>query len=63
LQQEIREYYEECGQQIFPQASDVISLAENLASIIAPLYEDIHSTFASPREDIGGLQQYRRGLV
>jgi len=63
LQQEIRKYYEERGQQISPQASDVISLAENLASILAPLYEDIHSTFASPREDIGGLQQYRQGVV
>jgi multidrug resistance protein MdtO len=63
LQQEIRKYYEERGQQISPQASDVISLAENLASILAPLYEDIHSTFASPQEDIGGLHQYRQGVV
>jgi multidrug resistance protein MdtO len=63
LQQEIRKYYEERGQQISPQASDVISLAENLGSILAPLYEDIHSTFASPREDMGGLQQYRQGVV
>ena len=63
LQQEIRKYYEERGQQISPQASDVISLAENLASILAPLYEDIHSTFARPQEDVGGLHQYRQGMV
>ena len=63
LQQEVRRYYEERGQQISPQASDVISLAENLASILAPLYEDIHSTFARPQEDVGGLHQYRQGMV
>ena len=63
LQQEIRKYYEEHGLQISPQASDVISLAENLASILAPLYEDIHSTFARPQEDVGGLHQYRQGVV
>ena len=63
LQQEIRKYYDERGQQVSPQASDVISLAEDLAFILAPLYEDIHSTFASPREDMGGLQQYRQGVV
>jgi multidrug resistance protein MdtO len=63
LQQEIRKYYDERGQQVSPQASDVISLAEDLAFILAPLYEDIHFTFASPREDMGGLQQYRQGVV
>jgi hypothetical protein len=63
LQQEIRKYYEERGQQISPQASDVISLTENLASILAPLYEDIHSTFVRPQEDVGGLHQYRHGVV
>jgi multidrug resistance protein MdtO len=63
LQREIRKYYDERGQQISPQASDVISLAENLAFILAPLYEDIHSTFVRPQEDVGGLHQYRQGTV
>jgi multidrug resistance protein MdtO len=46
LQQKIQKYYQERGLQISPQASDVISLAENLASVLSPLYEDIHSTSA-----------------
>jgi multidrug resistance protein MdtO len=60
LQQETRKYYDERGLQISPQASDVISLAENLASILAPLYEDIHSTVRSSQEDLGSLYQYSR---
>jgi multidrug resistance protein MdtO len=62
-QEEIRKYYEEHGLQIFPQASDVITLTQNLAAILAPLYEDIHSTFVRPQEDVGGLHQYRQGVV
>jgi multidrug resistance protein MdtO len=60
LQQEIQKYYQERGLQVAPQASDVISLAENLASILGPLYEDVHSTVRSAQEDIGGLYQYRQ---
>ena len=63
VQEEIRKYYEEHDLQIFPQASDMISLTENLASILAPLYEDIHSTFVHPMEDVGGTQQYRQPAV
>jgi multidrug resistance protein MdtO len=63
MQEGIRKYYEEHGIQIVPQASDVISLTENLASILAPLYEDIHSTFVRPQADVGGLHQYRQGAV
>jgi multidrug resistance protein MdtO len=62
LQEEIKKYYEEHGLQIFPQASDLMSLAENLASILAPLYEDIHSTFVHSQEDVGGVHQYRQGV-
>jgi len=62
LQQEIRKY-EERGLQISPQASDVISLAESLASILAPLYEDIHSTFVSSHKEIGGLYQYSQRVT
>ena len=63
VQQEIRKYYEEHGLQILPQASDLISLTENLASILAPLHEDIHSTFVRPQGDVGGLRQYRQEVV
>jgi multidrug resistance protein MdtO len=47
LQQGIRKYYEDRSLSISPQAADVISLTENFASILEPLYEDIHSTFAN----------------
>jgi hypothetical protein len=50
LQEEIRKYYAGRGIQISPQAPDVISLTENLASILSPLYQDIHSTFADPQK-------------
>jgi multidrug resistance protein MdtO len=63
VQQEIRKYYEEHGLPILPQASDLISLTENLASILAPLHEDIHSTFVRPQGDVGGLRQYRQEVV
>ena len=46
LQQEIQKYYQERGLQISPQTSDLSSLTENLASVLAPLYADIHSTSA-----------------
>jgi multidrug resistance protein MdtO len=53
LQEEISGYYRERGLPVPPQASDVIGLAGNLASILAPLYEDIHSTTASASKTAG----------
>ncbi|HEX4231527.1 MAG TPA: FUSC family protein [Bryobacteraceae bacterium] len=47
LRQEFRKYHEEHGLPMPSQASDVISITQNLASILATLHEDIHSTFAS----------------
>ena len=45
VQQEIRKYYHDLGLPVPPQASDIAGLAESLASILSPLYEDIRSTF------------------
>jgi multidrug resistance protein MdtO len=45
VQQEIRTYYHDLGMPVSPQASDVAGLTENLAAVLSPLYEDIHSTF------------------
>jgi len=55
LQQEIVSYYQERGVPLSTQASDVIGLTDSLASILAPLYEDIRSTFAS-HEGAGSMQ-------
>jgi hypothetical protein len=65
LQREIHKYYDENNLKISAQATDVISLTEDIASILAPLYEDIHSTFASAqtKEDVGSLHQYRQREV
>jgi multidrug resistance protein MdtO len=46
VQQEIHKYYQDLGVPVSPQASDVADLVESLASILSPLYEGIHSTFA-----------------
>ncbi len=46
MQQKIRKYYQDLGKPIPPQASDIADLAMSIASVLAPLYEDIHSTFA-----------------
>jgi len=63
VQEKISKYYEKHGLEIDPQASDVISLTESLASILAPLYEEIHSTFAHSQDNVTGLLQSRRGVV
>jgi multidrug resistance protein MdtO len=46
LQKKIEKYYQDLGKPISPQASDLADLAISLASVLSPLYEDIHSTFA-----------------
>ncbi len=59
LRQEINKSYEERGLPVTPQASDVLSLTENIASILASLYEDVHLTFSTPQRAVT-LPQYRR---
>ena len=54
VQQEIRKYYHDLGLLVPPQASDVADLAESLASILWPLYEDIRSTFTL-RSTVAGV--------
>jgi multidrug resistance protein MdtO len=46
LRRETDSYYGKRGVPVPPQASDVSGLARSLASILAPLYDDIHETFA-----------------
>jgi multidrug resistance protein MdtO len=48
MQEATRDYYHAAGQPIPPMASDVLGLAQSLATILAPLYEDIRDTFAAP---------------
>ena len=47
LQQEIHEQYVRSGLPIPSPLSDILTLTQNLASIVVPLYADIHKTFTN----------------
>ncbi len=54
-------YYQDLGIPVPAQASDVMGLAESLATILAPLYEDIRETFAAHTHGIGAHIQLQHG--
>ena len=58
LREEIPRYYRDLGMPLTPQASDVMGLTESLASILGPLYEDIHSTFAVASRTAGAQPEF-----
>jgi multidrug resistance protein MdtO len=57
FQEAIRKYYQAAGTPVPTQASDILGLAESLATIIAPLYEDIRDTFAAHNFGAGNHTQ------
>jgi multidrug resistance protein MdtO len=57
VKQEIQKYYHDLGLPVSPQASDIAGLIESLASILSPLYEDIHLTCSSTRGADGARLQ------
>ncbi len=61
FQEAIRKYYEDAGTPVPTQASDVLGLAESLATIIGPLYEDIRNTFAAHNFGTGTHTQLVHG--
>jgi multidrug resistance protein MdtO len=61
MQEAVREYYQEKDLPVNAQASDVLGLAESLATILAPLYEDIRDTFAVQNQAIGPHIQLQHG--
>ena len=61
FQEAIRQYYQEAGTPIPTQASDVLGLAESLATIIGPLYKDIRDTFAGHNYGVGTHTQLAHG--
>ncbi|HET6218903.1 MAG TPA: FUSC family protein [Acidobacteriaceae bacterium] len=61
FQEAIRKYYQDAGAPVPTQASDVLGLAESLATIIAPLYEDIRDTFAAHNYGTGSHIQLAHG--
>ena len=48
LRREVRNHYEQAGVPIPLPITDMMTLSHNLASIAAPLYGDIHTTFSNP---------------
>jgi multidrug resistance protein MdtO len=57
LEQQMSDYYRGQGLQLSPQASDVIRLTGTVASILAPLHEDIHATFLGSHKSVDGMTQ------
>ena len=49
LRREIHKHYEQSGAPIPSPIAAMIALSQNLASIAAPLYRDVHATFTNPR--------------
>lgn len=49
MREGVDNYYRGRGLPVSGDSSDVIGLADSLATILAPLYEDIHDTFAARR--------------
>jgi multidrug resistance protein MdtO len=49
LKEEIQTHYSKSGSPIPPPLVDMITLTQNLASIVAPLSEDVHAAFSSPQ--------------
>jgi multidrug resistance protein MdtO len=61
FQEAIHKYYQDAGTPVPTQASDILGLAESLANIIAPLYEDIRDTFAAHNYGTGSHIQLAHG--
>ncbi len=61
MRQEIEKYYGGLGVPVPDGASDVLGLADSLATILAPLYEDIRTTFAGHYYGLGTHVQLQHG--
>jgi multidrug resistance protein MdtO len=61
LRQEIEEHFSALGVAIPDQASDLAGLADSLATILAPLYEDIQATYAVQNQALEGEVRLQHG--
>jgi multidrug resistance protein MdtO len=55
LDQAVHTWYRQHGTSVPPEASDIAGLADSLATILAPLYDEIHATFASQRSALTAI--------
>jgi hypothetical protein len=60
VRQEVESYYAASGQAIPTTIADMVTLEQNLASIVTPLYEDVERTFGNSRT--AGLHRPEPGL-
>jgi multidrug resistance protein MdtO len=61
MQEVISNYYQGHGVPASNEATDVMGLANSLATILAPLYEDIRDTFAAHHQALGAQIQLQPG--
>jgi multidrug resistance protein MdtO len=61
VQEEFNKYYQEAGLPVPPQVSDIQGLAESLATILGPLYQDIRDTFGAPDHATGNQPELAHG--
>jgi multidrug resistance protein MdtO len=61
FRQEVEKYYGNLGVPVPDAASDVVGLADSLATILAPLYEDIRATYAAHNQALGVQVQLAPG--
>lgn len=63
LREEIQRHYASIGQPVPPSMVDMITISQNLASIAAPLYADIHATFSNAELAVVHHPQMKLGEV
>jgi multidrug resistance protein MdtO len=61
MQEAISNYYQGRGVPASNEATDVMGLANSLATILAPLYEDIRDTYAAHHQALGAQVQLQPG--
>jgi multidrug resistance protein MdtO len=63
LRQEVEKHYTASDLPVPPTLADMITIAQNLASILAPLYLDIHATFTDPQRMVSRHPQTELGKI
>ena len=61
MREAISNYYQGHGVPVSNEATDVMGLADSLATILAPLYEDIRDTYAAQQRNVGAQVQLQPG--
>jgi len=61
MREAIHDYYQGIGAPVSDESTDVMGLADSLATILAPLYDDIRDTFATQRQSAAAHPQLAPG--